>query len=80
MFAHWARYKFTQYVVEPIDPQIYNVQIKDVEEMIKRPPRGLPTVILNPKEKREHLWDYRSEDFELLDYNPHPKMRIDALT
>lgn len=76
MLADLLDYKFTKYVMMPMDPQIYDIQYKKVEVLLGRDSRRLPTVHLRPKEKRNHLWEYRPEDFILEDYNPNPGMKI----
>lgn len=80
MLAYLTGYRFTKYVVMVTDPQIYNIQIPYVKELLKREPRKLPTVLLEPKGERKHLWDFRPEDFILKDYDPHPAMKIPTPT
>jgi thymidylate synthase len=48
-------------------------QIPNVEELLKREPKRLPTVIM--LNKKDDIFAYRSEDFELSDYDPHPAMK-----
>ncbi|KAA9130474.1 thymidylate synthase [Marinihelvus fidelis] len=55
------------------DVHIYANHFNQVREQLSRQPRSLPTMRLNP-EVRE-LWDFRFEDFELRDYDPHPAIR-----
>ncbi len=55
------------------DAHIYVDQIPMVEELLAREPKSLPTVVL--KEKKSDIFAYRSDDFELSDYEPHPGMR-----
>ncbi len=52
------------------DAHIYNNHFEQVREQLSRTPRQLPRMILNPEVK--DLLDFRYEDFELVDYNPHP--------
>jgi thymidylate synthase len=78
MLAHLFGYKFTKYVMMIMDPQIYDIQYEHVNKLLMREPRRLPTVRLEPKGERKHLWDYRPEDFILEDYDPYPGMKIPA--
>ena len=52
------------------DVHIYRDHMEQVELQLTREPRPLPRLRLNPKITR--LEDFRYEDFELLDYDPHP--------
>jgi thymidylate synthase len=52
------------------DAHIYNNHIEQVRVQLSREPRGLPKMKLNPNVKS--IFDFKYEDFELTDYNPHP--------
>jgi len=52
------------------DVHIYRDHMEQVELQLTREPRPLPRLRLNPEITR--LEDFRYEDFELLDYDPHP--------
>lgn len=52
------------------DAHIYNNHLEQVKLQLTREPRTLPKMIINPKVKS--IFDFKYEDFELKDYNPHP--------
>ena len=52
------------------DSHIYSNHLQQVREQLGREPRPLPR--LNILRRPDSIYDYRFEDFELQDYNPHP--------
>jgi len=52
------------------DAHIYNNHLEQVQLQLTREPRPLPQMKLNPAVK--NLFDFRYEDFELVNYDPHP--------
>lgn len=58
------------------DAHIYENQLAEAKEILSRESRSFPELkIINP---RKDIKDYRASDFEIEDYNPHPKMIIPA--
>ena len=55
------------------DAHIYLNHIEQVKLQLTRKPRPLPEMKLNPDVKC--LFDFKYEDFELLNYNPHPHIK-----
>ena len=55
------------------DVHIYSNHIKQVRQQLKRKPRKLPKVFINPKVKDINKFKY--EDFNLLNYNPYPPIK-----
>ncbi|WP_047247581.1 thymidylate synthase [Maribacter thermophilus] len=55
------------------DAHIYNNHMEQVELQLSREPRPLPKMVINPEIK--DIFDFKFEDFTLLDYNPHPHIK-----
>lgn len=54
------------------DCHIYHNHFEQVKEQLSRKPKELPTLKVHVKKSR--IEDYEFDDFELLDYAPHPKI------
>ena len=52
------------------DAHIYTTHLEQVHEQLKREPRALPRMIINPEVKS--IFDFKYSDFQLTDYDPHP--------
>jgi thymidylate synthase len=52
------------------DSHIYSNHMQQVELQLSREPLDLP--FLNIKRKPKSIYDYKFEDFEIINYNPHP--------
>lgn len=55
------------------DLHIYLNHIEQVKQQLERDPRPLPTLKINPE--RKHINEFIFEDFELLNYDPHPTIK-----
>ena len=55
------------------DAHIYMNHMEQVQLQLSREPRPLPRMVINPEVK--DIFSFRFEDFELVDYNPHPRIR-----
>ena len=56
------------------DCHIYVNQFEGVNEQLSREPRPLPKLII--KRKPASILDYQFEDFEIVDYDPHPPIKF----
>ena len=55
------------------DTHIYSNHLDQIKLQMSREPRDLPKLII--KTKKENIWDYTFDDFELSDYNPHDMIK-----
>lgn len=70
MMAQVCRLQPGEFIHTFGDAHIYLDHIEQVNEQLKREPRQLPTLKINPEV--EDIFAFRFEDFELIDYHPHP--------
>ena len=55
------------------DAHIYLNHIEQINLQLSREPRELPTMKINPNVKS--IFDFKYEDFELENYNPHGRIK-----
>ena len=55
------------------DAHLYTNHLEQARTQLARTPRALPSMHLNPEV--QSLFDFRYEDFELLNYDPHPGIK-----
>lgn len=55
------------------DVHIYKNHFKQVRQQLRRKPRKLPKMIINPEVK--NIDDFKYEDFQLTEYDPHPPIK-----
>lgn len=58
------------------DAHIYSNHFEQVKTQLAREPRALPQMIINPDVK--NIFDFKYEDFQLENYNPHPHIKGDV--
>lgn len=55
------------------DAHLYSNHIDQANLQLTRTPRKLPTMEINPEVKS--IFDFKYEDFDLVDYNPYPTIK-----
>jgi thymidylate synthase len=55
------------------DVHLYNNHIEQAQEQLTREPKKLPIMKINPNKK--DIFDFKFEDFELVNYEPHPHIK-----
>ena len=73
MIAHVCDLKCGEFVHTFGDAHIYNNHIEQVQLQLKREPKPLPK--LKFKRKVDNIFDFKFNDFEILNYDPHPHIK-----
>ncbi len=55
------------------DTHLYTNHLEQAQLQLTRETRQLPTMVINPDVK--DIFDFKFEDFELVNYNPHPGIK-----
>ncbi|MDC1535099.1 thymidylate synthase [Flavobacteriaceae bacterium] len=73
MIAQVCGYEAGDFVHTFGDAHIYNNHIDQVNLQLSRDTKSLPKMKINPDVKS--IFDFKFEDFKLVDYNPHPHIK-----
>ena len=73
MIAHVCNLGVGDFVHTFGDAHIYSNHTEQIELQLSRKPRKLPT--LNIKRKVGSIFDFKFEDFEIINYDPHPHIK-----
>lgn len=73
MIAQVCGYEAKEFVHTFGDVHIYTDHFEQIETQLSREPRKLPTLKMNPEVKS--IYDFKFEDFEIVDYDPHPAIK-----
>ena len=57
------------------DAHVYSNHVSALKEQCDRDPRPFPTIHI--KRKVDNIEEFNFEDFEVRDYNPHPKIAME---
>lgn len=73
MVAQHCNLKPGEFIHTLGDAHIYLNHLEQCKLQLSREPRALPKMKINPDVK--NIFDFRFEDFELTEYNPHPHIK-----
>ena len=73
MIAHVCNLDVGDFVHTFGDAHIYSNHTEQIELQLSRKPRQLPT--LKIKRKVGSIFDFKFEDFEIINYDPHPHIK-----
>ena len=73
MIAQVCNLQYGDFVHTLGDAHIYKNHFEQVKTQLTREPKTLPKMIINPNIK--NIFDFKFEDFDLVDYNPHPHIK-----
>jgi thymidylate synthase len=70
MMAQVTGYRPGEFIHTFGDAHLYLTHLDQADEQLKRKPRALPRMEINPEVRS--LFNFAYEDFKLVSYNPHP--------
>ncbi|MFP5350744.1 MAG: thymidylate synthase [Gammaproteobacteria bacterium] len=73
MIAHVTGLRYGEFVHTLGDAHLYSNHLEQARLQLTRAPRPAPTMRLNPE--RKSLFEFEYDDFELLNYDPHPAIK-----
>ncbi|MBL6448974.1 thymidylate synthase [Fulvivirga sp. 29W222] len=73
MFAQQCDLEVGDFVWTGGDVHLYSNHMEQAKTQLSREPKSLPQ--LNIKRKPASIFDYKYEDFEILNYDPHPGIK-----
>ena len=73
MLAQVCGFKAGEFIHTLGDAHIYNNHMEQIRLQLSRTPKPLPKLKLNPK--IQNLFDFKYEDVEILNYDPHPAIK-----
>ena len=73
MFAQVCKLDVGEFIHTFGDVHIYSNHLDQVEIQLKRKPKKLPRIKINPD--IDDVFNFTFDDFELIDYNPHPAIK-----
>lgn len=76
MVAQVCGLKANEFIHTLGDAHLYSNHMEQAKLQLSREPKRLPKMILNPKIKS--IFDFSYEDFTLVNYNPHPRIRAEV--
>ena len=59
------------------DAHIYTNHFDGLSRQVVRDPTPFPVMRINPDKTFEKVEDFEYEDFEIIGYNPHPRIKME---
>ena len=75
MIAHVTGLKPGEFVHTLGDAHVYSNHVEPLEEQLKRTPRPFPKLYI--RRSVSNVDEFRADDFELVGYNPHGKIKME---
>ncbi|PKP47001.1 MAG: thymidylate synthase [Bacteroidetes bacterium HGW-Bacteroidetes-12] len=76
MIAQVCNLEYGEFVHTFGDVHLYNNHIEQAKMQLQREPKKLPTMKINPTVKS--IFDFTYDDFELVNYEPHPHIKAEV--
>ncbi|HXE42430.1 MAG TPA: thymidylate synthase [Candidatus Baltobacteraceae bacterium] len=76
MMAQVCGFKEGEFVYTLGDAHLYRNHLDQAKLLLSREPRELPTFKINPEVN--DIFGFKYEDFELINYNPHPAIKAEV--
>tara|TARA_B100000683_G_C12394328_1_gene516882 strand:+ start:219 stop:1013 length:795 start_codon:yes stop_codon:yes gene_type:complete len=73
MVAQVCNFELGEFIHTFGDLHIYSNHFEQVQLQLEREPRSLPKMKINPEVNS--IFDFKFEDFQLLEYSPHPHIK-----
>ena len=77
MMAQVTGLKAGEFIHTTGDTHLYLNHLEQARLQLTREPRPLPKMLINPEVSS--IFDFKYEDFQLTDYNPHPHISVASL-
>lgn len=76
LIAHVCKLQPGEFVHCMGDAHVYSNHVDALLEQCKRQPRAFPRLVIKPDRQIDSIDDFVSDDFELVDYQPHGKISM----
>ena len=73
MIAQVCEYDVGDFIHTFGDAHIYDNHANQIEEQLKRTPKSLPKIVINPN--INDIFQFKYDDFELINYDPYPLIK-----
>ena len=73
MIAQVTNLKAGEFILTLGDAHLYSNHMEQANLQLSRTPKSLPTLKLNPDV--DNIFDFKFEDFEVVDYEPHAHIK-----